>query len=77
MFLRTSSAEIGGATFGEQTMKDYVINVVKDDPIYSTAEKNLVAKSLNALAKQQNVREFFRPFTASAKHGQFSVATVT
>lgn len=77
MLFSESHSEIHGTTVQKETMKDYVIDLVNADPMYSAEERALIASSLNALANQQNKLEFFRPFTASDRHGEFSVASVT
>ncbi|KAI6000420.1 32 kDa-cell wall symbiosis regulated acidic polypeptide [Pisolithus orientalis] len=74
-----SSDFIDGTTTGAENFSDYVIDNVSGDPLYSSAEKDIVIRSLKSLRSQAEKRAFFRSFTAGGDKGSFGVnsATVT
>lgn len=78
-FDQWSSDFINGSTTGAANFSDYVIENVRNDPLYSAAEREIVIRSLESLRSQAEKRAFFRQFTASGTRGSFgvNVATVT
>ncbi|KAI6027047.1 symbiosis regulated acidic polypeptide SRAP32-3 [Pisolithus marmoratus] len=70
---------INGQTTGAENFSDYVIDNVRGDPLYSSAEKEIVIRALQSLRSQAEKRAFFRRFTAGGSKGSFGVnsATVT
>ncbi|KAI5991767.1 32 kDa-cell wall symbiosis regulated acidic polypeptide [Pisolithus marmoratus] len=74
-----SSDFINGQTSGAENFSDYVIENVRNDPLYSDAEKSVVIRAMESLRSQAEKRAFFRRFTAGGSKGSFGVnaATVT
>ncbi|KAI5984583.1 32 kDa-cell wall symbiosis regulated acidic polypeptide [Pisolithus marmoratus] len=72
-----SSDFIDGQTTGAENFSDYVIENVRNDPLYTTAEKNVVIQALESLRSQAEKRAFFRRFTAGGSKGSFGVNAAT
>ncbi|KAI6141314.1 32 kDa-cell wall symbiosis regulated acidic polypeptide [Pisolithus tinctorius] len=74
-----SSDFIDGTTTGAENFSDYVIENVRNDPLYSEAEKSVVIRAMESLRSQAEKRAFFRSFTAGGSKGSFGVnaASVT
>lgn len=74
-----SSDFIEGTTTGPENFSEYVIENVRNDPLYSDAERSVIIRSLESLRSQTEKRAFFRRFTAGGRKGSFGVnsATVT
>ncbi|KAI6141344.1 32 kDa-cell wall symbiosis regulated acidic polypeptide [Pisolithus tinctorius] len=68
-----SSDFIDGTTTGAENFSDYVIENVRNDLLYSKAEKSVVIRAMESLRSQAEKRAFFRGFTASGSKGSFSV----
>ncbi|KAI6119731.1 32 kDa-cell wall symbiosis regulated acidic polypeptide [Pisolithus croceorrhizus] len=68
-----SSDFIDGRTTGAENFSDYVIENVRNDPLYSHAEKELVIRALESLRSQAEKRAFFRRFTAGGSKGSYGV----
>ncbi|KAI6117161.1 32 kDa-cell wall symbiosis regulated acidic polypeptide [Pisolithus croceorrhizus] len=68
---------VDGQTSGAENFSDYVITNVRDDPLYSEAEKSVVTRAMKSLRSQAAKRAFFRRFTAGGSKGSFGVNAAT
>ncbi|KAI6097244.1 32 kDa-cell wall symbiosis regulated acidic polypeptide [Pisolithus sp. B1] len=68
---------VDGQTSGAENFSDYVITNVRNDPLYSEAEKSVVIRAMESLRSQAAKRAFFRRFTAGGSKGSFGVNAAT
>ncbi|KAI6039597.1 32 kDa-cell wall symbiosis regulated acidic polypeptide [Pisolithus marmoratus] len=68
---------VDGQMGGADNFSDYVIENVRNDPLYSEAEKSIVIRALESLRSQAEKRIFFRRFTAGGSKGSFGVTVAT
>lgn len=59
------------------TFCDYVIDNIRNDPLYTQEEKDLVIHGLDIIRNQSGHREFFRRFTVRKNHGLLGVSTAS
>ncbi|KAI6039594.1 32 kDa-cell wall symbiosis regulated acidic polypeptide [Pisolithus marmoratus] len=68
---------IDGQTAGSENFSDYAIENVRNDPLYSDAEKSVVIRSMESLRSHAEKRAFFIGFTAGGRKGSFAVSVAT
>lgn len=68
---------VDGETTRSENFSDYVIENVRNHPLYSEAEKSVVVRSMESLRSQAEKRAFFRMFTAGGSKGSFGVGVAT
>lgn len=68
---------VDGQTSSSENFSDYVITNVRNDPLYSEAEKSIVIQAMESLRSQAAKRAFFRRFTAGGSKGSYGVNVAT
>ncbi|KAI6141303.1 symbiosis regulated acidic polypeptide SRAP32-2 [Pisolithus tinctorius] len=59
------------------TVCDFVIDNIRNDPLYTEEEKDLVIQGLEIVRNQTSHREFFRRFTVRKSRGLLGVSTAS
>ncbi|KIO01447.1 hypothetical protein M404DRAFT_28754 [Pisolithus tinctorius Marx 270] len=68
---------VDGQSSGAENFSDYVIANVRNDPLYSEAEKSVIIQAMESLRSQAEKRAFFRKFTAGGSKGSYGVNAAT
>ncbi|KAI6039591.1 32 kDa-cell wall symbiosis regulated acidic polypeptide [Pisolithus marmoratus] len=74
---RWSSDFIDGQTTRAENFSDYVIEDVRNDPSYSSAEKDGILYTLNMVRNDPELRAQFRKSTAGGTKGSYGVSAAT
>ncbi|KAI5984160.1 symbiosis regulated acidic polypeptide SRAP32-2 [Pisolithus albus] len=70
-----SNLSLEDTTSDVETFCDYVIDNIRNDPLYTQDEKDLIIRALEVLRSQTDKHEFFRRFTVRKSFGVLGVST--
>lgn len=70
-----SNLSLEDTTSNVETFCDYVIDNIRNDPLYTQDEKDLIIQALEVIRNQADKHEFFRRFTVRKSFGALGICT--
>ncbi|KAI6027050.1 hypothetical protein EDC04DRAFT_2606029 [Pisolithus marmoratus] len=72
-----SNLSLMDTTSDIQTFCDYVTDNIRNDPLYTQEEKDLIIQGLEIIRSQTSKQEFFRRFTVRKSRGTLGICTAS